>query len=650
MKKIIKYLALALFISFKVLAQESPKEEDFYKIMTLPVPEGVLLEVGGVCMMPTGSLAIATRRGDIWIVENPTARTPFFKKFASGLHEILGIVYQNGSFFCAQRGELTKISDNNGDGKAETFETVHSWDISGHYHEYSFGPKIAPDGNFFVSGNVAFGNQEWWRGEARTKTRGTVFKVSPDGKYMPWAAGMRSPAGLGMIDDELFYTDNQGDWMGSGGMWHVKKGAFVGHPASLKWITPEHPVKLTEAQFFAERDNKQVRKEGSKDFLKPENKVDEPNVPLYTLKEKYSAVQPPAVWLPHGILGISNSEIIKDQTKGGFGVFADQVFVGDQGQSKIMRVFLEKVNGEYQGAAWDFRSGFQSGVMRMVFASDGSMFVGETNRGWGSAGDANQGLQRLIWNGKVPFEMLSCSATPDGFEIKFTQPIDKKTALDINSYDASSFIYKHQAVYGSPPVERQDLDMKGITVSEDGKTIKLVINNLRKYFVHELNLTGIRSAENSYSLVHPTVYYTLNAIPDGPKTAATSMVAFNKKLKKESVEKVEKELVSPDGKGKQSTSTDAKNAGVKTAPISFTSIKPLLTKHTCLACHAEDKKVIGPGFKEIAKRKYTPEQIVELIYKPKPENWPTYSTPMAAMPQVPKKDALLIGKYISGLK
>ncbi len=643
MKNTLKYVCVLLILSLNALAQESPKEEDFYKLVTLPVPEGILLEVGGVCMMPSGSLAIATRRGDIWVVNNPSSRAPHFKKFASGMHEILGLVYKDGSFYCAQRGELTRVSDYNGDGKAESYETVHAWDISGHYHEYSFGPKVAPDGSFFVSGNVAFGNQEWWRGESRTKTRGTIFKVSPSGEYSPWAAGMRSPAGLGMMDGELFYSDNQGDWMGSGGVWHVKKGAFTGHPASLKWIDQNHPVKLTEAQFFGERDNKQVLKPNSKDFIKPENTVDEPNVPLYTLKQKYPAVQPPAVWLPHGVLGISNSEIIQDQTNGAFGIFSKQLFVGDQGQSKIMRVALEKVNGEYQGAAWDFRSGFQSGVMRMTFAPDGSMFVGETNRGWGSAGDANQGLQRLVWNGKVPFEMLTCTATPDGFEITFTHEIDKKSAANANAYLASSFVYKHHAVYGSPPVERKDLTIKGVKIAEDGKSIRLIVDGLRNYYVHELNLEGIRSAEQSWSLVHPTVYYTLNAIPSGDKLANTAYTPLAKPNKVSASTKPEKVLVSPDGKGKAGA-TEA-----KVATVTYASVKPLLTKHTCLACHAEDKKVVGPAFKEIALRNYSPEQIVALIYKPKPENWPTYATPMAAMPQVPRKDALEIGKYISGL-
>ena len=61
------------------------------------------------------------------------------------------------------------------------------------------------------------------------------MKISEDGTMEPWATGMRSPAGYGLIGDELFYTDNQGDWVGTGALWHLPKGAFTGHPAGLKW-------------------------------------------------------------------------------------------------------------------------------------------------------------------------------------------------------------------------------------------------------------------------------------------------------------------------------------------------------------------------------------------------------------------------------
>jgi hypothetical protein len=49
--------------------------------------------------------------------------------------------------------------------------------------------------------------------------------------------------------------------------------------------------------------------------------------------------------------------------------------------------------------------------------------------------------------------------------------------------------------------------------------------------------------------------------------------------------------------------------------------------------NAESRQV-GPAFREIAKRGYTPERIVELIYNPEPASWPDY-TPMAPMPQDP---------------
>jgi cytochrome c len=78
-------------------------------------------------------------------------------------------------------------------------------------------------------------------------------------------------------------------------------------------------------------------------------------------------------------------------------------------------------------------------------------------------------------------------------------------------------------------------------------------------------------------------------------------------------------------------------------------IEALLTKNTCLACHRADTKLIGPSYLEISKKKkYKPEQIVELIYNPKPSNWPGY-VPMAALPNVPKDEALKIAKWISSL-
>ncbi len=648
MKKLL-ILLFTLAMGTATMAQESPKEEDFFKILKVTAPEGTLLEVGGLTVLPNGNLGVATRRGDIWIVENPTSRSPFFRKFASGLHEILGLTYKDGALYCAQRGELTKMIDTNSDGKADVFETVYAWPLSGHYHEYSYGPKIAPDGQFFVTGNVAFGDEEWWRGESRVPWRGWTMKISENGTMQPWATGMRSPCGLGIFDGELFYADNQGEWMGSGGIVHVKKGVFVGHPAGLRWTgLTSSPVKLTAEQFDAKIDERRRRDENGR-AIKPENVVNETPTLLYSLKDKFPGVdiQTPAVWLPHGILGISNSELV-EIPQGAFGPFAGQLLIGDQGMSKISRVFMEKINGEYQGGAIEFRNGFKSGVLRLAFAQDGSLFVGETNRGWGSAGDANEGLQRLAWNGATPFEMRAVKAMPDGFEVEFTKPVDRKSAEDLASYRVESFLYKYHAVYGSPPVNKEALPIKGVKVSADGLKARLIVGDLRKYYIHQLTLEGVRGVEGSYSLVHPIAYYTLNNIPEGEKLTMTDVSTRNSDTAPTAATPVvasKKETGKTGGKPKL---VEGQAVTMAKAPT-YDEVKGLLTRHTCSACHQANKRQVGPAFSDVAKRKYTNEQIVKLIYNPQPHNWPDYATEMPPMPQVPKPDALKIAAWINSL-
>lgn len=628
---LLAFMSMIGAIAGQSQSPKPPKEEDFYKIITIPVPEGILLEVGGVATMPDGRIAVATRRGDVWMIENPNGENgdPKFSLFASGLHEALGLLYHDGVLLSAQRGELTKLIDKNGDGKADVYETVYAWPISGHYHEYSYGPKLAPDGSFFVSANVAFGNEEWWRGESRVPWRGWTFKITPDGKLEPWATGVRSPCGLGVIDGELFYTDNQGDWVGSGGIWHLAKGDFVGHAGGLRWSGhPNSPVKLTTEKLFARVDPMQTKKDGA--YVKPANVEDEknPNL-LFEVKKDIPELKLPAVWLPHGVLGISNSEIVTDDTQGKFGPFSNQLFVGDQGQSKIMRVVLEKINGQYQGVAFDFRQGFQSGVLRMNWGHDGSMFVGETNRGWGSSGTTNSGLQRLTWTGKIPMEMLTVKSMPDGFEIEFTYPVDKALAEDLSAYGGRSYIYKYHPVYGSPTINEQNLTIKGVNISPDRKKVRLVIDNLRQYYLHELNLSGIRS-EDGLPLLHTMAYYTLNNIAEGVK------------LKPEELSKKRSISVSP-------ASKTSSLKPISTSKISYAEIEPLLVKNTCTACHNVSKRQVGPAFADIAKRKYSVDKIVELMYNPQPKNWPEYATPMAPMPQVPKEEARKIARWINSL-
>ncbi|WP_113654106.1 c-type cytochrome [Pedobacter namyangjuensis] len=648
--KILTMLVLSLSFS-KLSAQETPKEEDFFRIFKVRVPEGPILEVGGLVTLPNGNLALSTRRGEVYVVENPTSVKPYFRKFATGLHEILGIAEKNGAIYVAQRGELTKLIDKNMDGKADVYETIYAWPLSGHYHEYSFGPKIAPDGTFMVTGNVAFGNEEWWRAESRVPMRGWAMKITENGTMTPFAAGLRSPAGLNFIDDKFYYTENQGDWVGSGGLWNVNKGDFMGHPASLIWTDrKDSPLKLKSESFYAKMDERRLKNENGR-YIKPENRVNETFKTLFEAKKDFPELKLPSVWLPYGILGVSTSEPVKIP-ENTFGPFAGQILVGDQGMSIISRIFMETVNGEEQGAAFLFRKGFRSGVLRMAWGTDGSLFVGETNRGWGSAGDANEGLERLVYNNKMPFEMKAVRAMPDGFEIEFTKPVDRKSAEDLASYSVESFIYKYQPVYGSPPVNNETLKISGVKVSADGLKARLIVQNLRQYYIHTITLDGVRDKEAFYSLIHPTAYYTLNQIPTGTKLSMAEVSTRNSEaqpVKTVTAPKATKgTTVNPTIKKPVVKPLPAKAPVVAVAPT-YKQVEGILTKNTCLACHNTTKKQIGPSFTEIAKRKYSDLKIYQLIHNPQPQNWPGYATEMPPMPQVTKADALKIAAWINSL-
>jgi len=633
--------ALTLLLAGTITAQdrpELPSEADYYRITTVPVPEGIHLEGGGVVALPNGKLGVCTRRGEVWIIENPTmegGRTPRFTRFAEGLHEPLGLAWYRNALYTAQRGELTRLEDTDGDGYADDYRTIYAWPLSAHYHEYSFGPVVTEEGDFFVTTNVAFGEQEWWRGESRVPWRGWTLKISEDGTMEPWATGMRSPAGYGLYEGELFYTDNQGDWKGSGGIWHLPKGAFTGHPAGLRWTgLPGSPLRLTQEEFYARVDKRQEQVDGR--YVKPENIQDEENPDFeYELRRDFDDIQPPAVWLPHGILGISNTEILEDRTGGAFGPFQGQLFVGDQGQSKIMRVVLEKVKGVYQGVAFDFRSGFQSGVMRMDFDSQGNLFVGETNRGWGSAGTRNDGLEYVRWTGKMPFEIKTVRSMPDGFELEFTQPIDRESAEYLDSYVAKSYIYKYHPVYGSPQTNIEEIEFKGVRVSADGLSLRLVFDALRPYHIHEVVLQGVRSSQG-LPLLHPAFYFTLNRIPTGEKVPVEELVAKKRPKKK---------VASRATRSKKPVRTTARAS----VPLTYAEVEPLLSKNTCFACHMTEERVVGPSYRAIAARNYSDERIVELIYSPEPKNWPEFATPMAPMPNVPRAEALKIAAWINSL-
>lgn len=471
------------------------KEADFYAIEKVKIPDSIMLEVGGMDFLPDGRLAVCTRRGEVWLISNLAGETTY-TLFTRGLHEPLGLAARDGSIYVSQRGEMTRLEDTNGDDRADVFETVYELPLTGNYHEYHYGPLFRPDGTMLATLNVG------WEGGgvSRVPWRGWMMgNNNKDNRLIPYAAGLRSPAGFGTnMEGDVFIAENQGDWIGSGRITHLEKGDFAGHKASLNWA--DQP--------------------GSEVTVKPEEITDDYKT-MYAAKAKLPGLKLPAVWLPHGILGVSTAAIIADRTDGGFGPFAGQVFVSDQGQSKIMRVAMEKINGEYQGAVFPFREGFSSGLLRMNFDENNVLYAGQTARGWYATGGKPFALEGLRWTGKTPFEMHNIRATAEGFDLVFTKPVSQAT-VKTAAITIQNFTYLYHQKYGSPAVDIQDNNLLSATILPDGKTVRVVVDKLRPGYIYEVKLKGVRAQDGS-GLLHDFAYYTMNAVPGGAAAGAESV-------------------------------------------------------------------------------------------------------------------------------
>lgn len=450
--------------------------------------QGITLEVSGMDWLADGRLAVCTRKGDVWIISNPHAAKAAdvgYKLFASGLHEPLGLRVEGDSLLVMQRTELTRLRDTDGDGEADEYLTdARGWNVSGAYHGYAYGPKRDGKGNDWMTLNVDMGdhanNKIGWRGWAVIK--------GADGTVIPMCAGFRSPCGLGANrEGDMFCVDQQGTWVPATPVFHLRKGIFTLNPEGLdSQKRPESPLHMAAPV---------------------PNKVPYPEA-IHAVPQ----MVPPAVWLPYNKAGRSGTDIALCDAGGKFGPFDGQLMIAEFTDAKINRVFLEKVDGEYQGAAFPFIGGFASGIVRLSFSKEGDLFVGMTSRGWSSLGTRAYGLQRVHWNGKTEFAIKEMHAQSDGFTLVFTEPVDAATAGNPASYAMSSYTYLYSSAYGSDEIDGQTLKITSAEVSADKLSVRLKVDGLRALYVHELHADGVTTA-NGAKLAHANAFYTLNKIP-----------------------------------------------------------------------------------------------------------------------------------------
>jgi hypothetical protein len=317
--------------------------------------------------------------------------------------------------------------------------------------------------------------------------RGWVMKRSPDGSLTPFASGLRSPAGIGMnAKDELFITDNQGDWVASSYLGHVEEDDFLGHPASF-WDRPEYGITPAVLDYKTVGEMPKT-------------------VPPLDPEVFREARKLPAVWLAHGDLTNSpgSPSFAPADT---FGPFAGQAFIADISHRTVVRVALEKVNGAYQGAVFPFIRPLVSASFSTAFDPQGNLWVGSVGRGWTPGEPAIEVIS--YDSSQTPFEIQRIALTRKGFDLHFTQPL-AKSEITNTSISIIEFQFKYWDTYGSEPFNEATVPVKSSALSPDQRILSLEVP-LKAEYIYNIQLPELMSSEGLL-LENNFGIYTLNQL------------------------------------------------------------------------------------------------------------------------------------------
>lgn len=475
-------------------------------------PKGFEPMVGAMAFLPDGRLVVGTfnplQRDErdlpdieskepdkLYALRNVTSGDPAkisVEVIADGLYEPAGLCPVGGDLYVSHRREITRLRDTNGDGSFDTHTQVASGWEAWNYHQFTRG-LIHRDGKLYAALTTAMGPPAWegmgTNAAPNGPLRGSILEIDIEsGSVRSIAGGMRTPNGLGLgprpelvpgefagAERILFYSDNQGTWMPTSQLSEVIPGRFFGHfnrtnvvpKLAERYPTGGYPSMLSDRQ----------RTPAS--LLLPQNEV---------------------VNSPTDVIPIDD------------GPFAGQVFLGELTGGGIRRVFLERVNGQLQGALFRFTQGLECGVNTLVRGPDGAIYIG----GIGAGGNWNWretrfGLQRLAPTDRITFEIQSLSIRHDGFLLRFTKPVDAAWRAEPSNYRFSQWTYTPTAEYGGPKVGLETLTVRAAIPEDDGRSVRLHVDGLN--VGHCVHLRTDPVSLDGEAIWSTEAWYTINAIP-----------------------------------------------------------------------------------------------------------------------------------------
>jgi azurin len=390
--------------------------------LTIPFenPYGTLFFITAHDFFSDGTAAVATMTGEVWLVKGIDEKLEKlrWKRFATGLHQPLGMKIVKNKLYVLGRDQITCLHDLNGDDEADFYECVtNAMQTSPGGHDFIVGLETDPEGRwYFASGN---------QGLCRITGRDQLDVLG---------TGFRNPNGLGISADGRFITTSvqEGDWT----------------PAtSICQIELDHNLG---AHFGAG---------GPKDGKPPE---------------------PVLMYMPRGEDNSASSQVFITSDKWASLKGDNNLIHLSSGGGSAWLMMRQNVKGRWQAAAVKISGNFDSGPQCARFnPNDGHLYVNGM-QGWGSYTPKDGCFQRVRFTGGDKPVPVGFEARDNGVLIRFNQPVKNTDATACFAqcwnykygpqYGSPEYSVKYADTPGHDPLE-----VRSVQKLDEGKTLFLEI-------------------------------------------------------------------------------------------------------------------------------------------------------------------------------
>lgn len=391
-----------------------------------------------------GDAAVATFDGDVWIVSglSDDLQKVGWRRFASGLHEPIGLEVVDDQIYVFSRNGIVRLHDKNQNGEADFYENFS--DVvpqTAETREFANDIVAKPGGGFYL----AKGGQQ---GTTLGIANGTVVEVSPDGqKYEIVSTGLRMPyIGVDPETGIVTASDQQGNWKPATPVRIVRKGEYYGFQPSRFKDKAVHPQPTVE----------------------------------------------PQVWIPHFVNQSGASQVWLRNAN--MGPLNDSLIHVGYNRPEIFKIYFEKhgeniVQGNVASIAHNFASGLLKGKVHPV---DGSLWL-TGFKIWGTSAEQISGLYRVTPNGEPVWVPSNLHSEKRGVLLSFEQEVEPSIAGQLTSYSVDRWNYKRTHNYGSGHYQlngepgQETLPVASVKVSQDKKSVFLGIPDMKP--CHSLRVT-----------------------------------------------------------------------------------------------------------------------------------------------------------------